>query len=119
MQDYSLEQSFMSEPVYPSQFPTSTESCPSSSISPVSSYTSFTEETYLIDELNGHGSYSPFSSPLDHMNVFCNEEDMGFQGLDWQMQRYINTPINGTNNSCTIEHILFCFRLITSMYEII
>ena len=107
MQDYSLEQRFMSEPVYPTEFPTSAESCPSSSISPVSSYASFTEETYLVDELKAQGSISPFTSPLHHMNVFCSEEDMGFQGLDWQIPRYVNTPINGTNNLCSLVHILF------------
>ena len=73
----------------------------------------------MVDELNVHGKFSSFPSPIHHMNVFCNEEDMGFQGLDWQMQRYITPPINGTNNLSTLKHNLFCFRLIVSMYEII
>lgn len=75
--EFSLEDGFLPEPALAAQLPYST-SC--TSISPVSSYSSFTDD-YFVDELNGNVCLSFFPSPP--------------RSLEWDMPRYANQATSG------------------------
>ncbi|ONK72215.1 uncharacterized protein A4U43_C04F17040 [Asparagus officinalis] len=105
--EYPLGQSLLTEPVHSTQFANLVESCPTNSLSSVSSYASFTEDTFLVDEFNHNGSSSSFPSNFYGMNAYCDEQNMGLPELGWEMS-YINTPFNGIEAYNTTLSPLVC-----------
>ncbi|KAG0503041.1 hypothetical protein HPP92_003113 [Vanilla planifolia] len=73
----SLEEGIY-EQTFPNQFPYSTDSRQTYGISPVSSYASLSDEATSVEHANRQGFSSTCPSP-----VYCNEESMPLQSLDW------------------------------------
>ncbi|XP_020575255.1 NAC domain-containing protein 72-like [Phalaenopsis equestris] len=78
----------ISEQNFPTQFPYSTESCPTNGISPVSSFSSLSEETFSVEPVDDGNCFSTICmSPFHSMNIYHHEENLSFQNFDWVADR--------------------------------
>ncbi|KAL0904877.1 hypothetical protein M5K25_027036 [Dendrobium thyrsiflorum] len=73
----------ISEQFFPVQFPFSTESCLTNGISPVSSFSSLTDEAFSVEQVDRNCFSSICPSPLHSMSIYYNEESLSLQSLDW------------------------------------
>ncbi|KAG1362065.1 NAC domain-containing protein 71 [Cocos nucifera] len=85
----------ISESMIANVFLNSIETCTPCNLSPISSYTNFREEAYLIDELNGCGCCSSFPSPAYCMGMYNNVEDITLQSLVWDTPELMSASFRG------------------------
>ncbi|KAJ0970827.1 hypothetical protein J5N97_018786 [Dioscorea zingiberensis] len=79
--NHFMEHNIWHRSALPNEFPDVTETCPPYNLTPVSSYASFSEDSFLVDEHNGNVCLSPFPSPIHSMGIYSNEENIGLASM--------------------------------------